>query len=296
LALCLLLTVNISGQGSNNDFVLKGLKLYENGQYNEAIKYCKSLIEQNAFNLEETYCLLGNLYCKAGKTENAVKTLKTGLARYPNSCSLNYNLASVLYNLKDYENAEKAAIKAIEIKRQDVGSHMILSSIMQAKGQRARSVLPLYYALMLEPKTVQAESNYKKLICQLKQGVEKESDKKINVYINPSSSTDKDFGAADMLIGLLVATKYMSENQYKSYMDMFVEINKGFFSILGDLKNDNKGFWWDIYVTKFYDLVQSDNYEAYSYYIAQSQNSEDVNKWIDEHPAEIQNLISWISK
>jgi hypothetical protein len=54
--------------------------------------------------------------------------------------------------------------------------------------------------------------------------------------------------------------------------------------------------WWDLYVTKFYDLVQSDNCEAYSYYISQSTNSEKVNKWITKNTDKMQKFIDWMSK
>ncbi|HZI53477.1 MAG TPA: hypothetical protein VFD56_07240 [Chitinophagaceae bacterium] len=65
---------------------------------------------------------------------------------------------------------------------------------------------------------------------------------------------------------------------------------------MGELKNDKKGFWWDFYVTKFYDLVQSDQQEAYSYYTSQSTGSEEINKCITANPEKMKRLMDWMKK
>ena len=79
-------------------------------------------------------------------------------------------------------------------------------------------------------------------------------------------------------------------------MELFVESTDSFFSILGELKKENKGFWWDLYVTKFYDLIQTKNNEAFSYYISQSTDYENVSKWMDENSTKMKEFIDWINK
>jgi len=43
-------------------------------------------------------------------------------------------------------------------------------------------------------------------------------------------------------------------------------------------------------------LVESDNYEAFSYYISQSADSELVDTWIKENPEKMQRLNEWLKK
>jgi hypothetical protein len=198
------------------------------------------------------------------------------------------------YNQKDYEKAEKAAINAIIAKPNHGSSHIILAAIMHARGERVLSLLPTYYFLMLEPNSKRSKINYNSLINQLGQGVARKNEKDINV--NVPASSDSLFGAAEMMVSLLGASRFEDENKGKTDMDFFVETNKGLFTILGELKKDNKGFWWDFYVSKFYDLVQSNNLEAYSYYISQSANSETVNKYITDNTDKMKQLKDWMDK
>ncbi len=265
-------------------------------KYSDAIKYSKKVIEQNSDNLHGAYIVLGSSLDMSGKADKAIEAYEEGLLKFPSSNLLNYNLALTSYNQKNFDKAEKAAINAIIAKPKHGSSHVILAAIMQAKGERVLSLLPTYYFLMLEPNSKRSKINYNSLLNQLGQGVAKKNEKEINVNVPFSSSPDSLFGAAEMMVSLLAASRYSDENKDKSDMDFFVETNKGFFSILGELKKENKGFWWDFYVSKFYDLVQSNNLEAYSYYISQSSNSENVNKYISENTDKIKQLKDWIEK
>ncbi len=265
-------------------------------KYNDAIKYSKKVIEQNSNNQHEAYIVLGTSYDMLGKPDKAINTYEEGLSKFPNSNLLNYNLALTSYNQKDYDKAEKAAINAVLAKPKHGSSHVILAVVMQMKGERVKSLLPLYYFLMLEPNSKRSKLNYHTLREQLGQGVNQENEKKINVNIPSSSTKDSIFGAAEMMVSLLAASKYTDENKNKTDMELFVETTKSFFSILGELKKDNTGFWWDFYVTKFYDLVQSDNYEAFCYYISQSTNSDDINNWISHNSDKMQKFKDWLNK
>jgi len=331
LILGLFLTVNLFGQDDKvNELVAQGTELHDQGKfdeaiskykmalridknstlanyelsytymatekYSDAIKYSKKVIEQNSDNQEGAYIVLGSSFDMSGKADKAIEAYEEGLLKFPSSNLLNYNLALTSYNQKDYEKAQKAAINAILAKPKHGSSHVILAAIMQAKGERVLSLLPTYYFLMLEPNSKRSKKNYNSLLNQLGQGVERKNEKEININVPLSNSPDSLFGAAEMMVSFLAASRFTEDNKNKSDMDFFVETNKGLFSILGELKKENKGFWWDFYVTKFYNLVQSNNLEAFSYYISQSANSEKVNKYIAENTDKMKQLKSWIDK
>ena len=329
LILGLLLTINLFGQDDKvTELVAQGTELHDQGKYDEAIakyktalridknstlanyelsytymvtakysnaiKYSRKVIEQDSDNQHGAYVVLGSSLDMSGKADKAIKAYEEGLLKFPNSNLLNYNLALTCYNQKDYEKAEQAVINAILAKPKHGSSHIILAAIMKAKGERVLSLLPTYYFLMLEPNSRRSKINYNSLLNQLGQGVERKNEQDISV--NVPTSSDSLFGAAEMMVSLLGASRFTEENRDKSEMEFFIETTNGLFSILGELKKENSGIWWNLYVSKFYDLIQSNNLEAFCYYISQSTNSYIVNQYITDNADKIGQLKNWMNK
>jgi hypothetical protein len=98
------------------------------------------------------------------------------------------------------------------------------------------------------------------------------------------------------MISLAAVKGYTEDDKHKSKMELFVEMNDKIFRILGELKKDNKGIWWDLYASKLYDLILTNNNEAFSYYISQSTHDESVINWISENSHAMQSLMEWIKK
>lgn len=263
------------------------------GKYSDAIKYSKKVIKQDSGSQHGAYIVLGSSLDMSGKADKAIKAYEEGLSKYPESNLLNYNLALTAYKQKNYEKAEKAAINAINAKPKHGSSHVILSSIMQAKGERVMSLLPAYYFLMLEPNSKRSKIIFTDLKKQLAKGVEMKNDSDVSVIV--PTSIDSLFGTAEMSLSLMAASRF-TEDKDKSETEFFKETNSVFFAMLEELKKENKGFWWDFYVSKFIDLIQSDNIEAFSYYVSQSTNSDSVNQYIANNPDKIQRLKDWIVK
>ena len=265
-------------------------------KYDEAIKYSKKVIKLDSNNQIEAYTVLGTCYDMTGKPDEAIRTYEEGLSKFSENNLLNYNLALTTFNQKDYDKAEEAAIKAIKARPDHGSSHILLAAIMKAQGERVKSVLSLYYFLMIEPDSKRSAPNFINLKRQLGQGVEKQSDNKINVSISALSAKDSIFGAADMMLSMTAASNLADNSSKKTENGSFIESTKSLFNILGELKKDNTGFWWDFYVTKFNDLVNSDNTEAFCYYISQSAHSDEINNWISENSGKIRQLKDWLRK
>lgn len=264
------------------------------GRYDDAIKECKAVLKQKDGNQEGAYIVMGTSLDMSGEPQKAIKAYQKGLKKYPDSNLLNYNIALTLYNQKEYDKAEKAAIKAIEARPQHASSHIILSAIMQAKGDRIQSILPMYYSLMLEPGSKRAANNYSQLRKMLDKGVSRESETKINVTLDMKAVKDNEFGPAEMMLSMLSASKYDESNKTRNDMDQFIDLTKSLFSFLGEYKKAHKGFWWDFYVTKLYNLEETNNLEAFCYYISQTGNSALADSWIENNRDKIQQLQDWM--
>ncbi len=327
MIICVFAFTNIFSQNNVKDLINQGITLHDEGKYNEAIemykaaiamdeksstahyelaytyltikefdeaiKQCKVVIKLNSGSLEEAYSVLGTCYDLTGKPSKAIKTYEKGIAKLPGYYLLHFNLGLTCFNQQEYDKAEEASIKAITINPMHASSHMLLSSVMKKKGSKVKSILPLYYFLMLEPDTQRSLNCYKSLIEQLGQGVEKKGTN-LNTITLPSNSDP--FGPAELAIGIVLASKYTEQIEDKNELELFAMITKSIFSMLGELKKDNTGLWWDLYVDTFYNLVETDNWEAYSYYISISTENELIGTWFSENEDKMQKFANWMGE
>ena len=266
------------------------------GNYDEALKFSRKAIEKASNAQEPAYMVLGNSLDLSKKPQEAIKIYEEGLSKYPGSDLLNYNLAMTAYNIRDYPKAEHAAIAAIRANPSHASSHLVLANIMKAKGARVQALLPLYYFLMLEPDSKRSSTGLNMLHNLLIHGIEQRSKDTINISLNSSLLEDSSFGAAEISLSMAGAAKYTEGNKNKTDAELFTETNKTWFSTLGELKNNNSNLWWDLYVPRFYDLVQSNNDEAFSYYISQSSNSSEIKDWISKHNDKMKAFLEWLKK
>jgi tetratricopeptide (TPR) repeat protein len=264
-------------------------------KYDEAIYYSRKVVDQNEDLLEHAYLVLGSSLDLMKKPREAIKAYKEGLAKFPNSNLLNYNLALTAYNIGDLAEAETASVSAILSKPSHGSSHIVLASVMQDKEERVKALLPMYYFLLIEPDSKRSLRIYKIIRTLLVQGIEQKSDKQIDINVSYSAGHDSLFRPAETFLSLIGASKFAETNKDKSDYELFAETNKGLFSVLEGIKKENKGLWWDLYVTKFSNLIQSNNWEAFSYYISQSTNAEEVKNWISRNDDKMKKLHDWMN-
>ncbi|HYV94357.1 MAG TPA: tetratricopeptide repeat protein [Chitinophagales bacterium] len=271
-----------------------GNAYYKMGKYEKAIEFSEKAIRQDPKNSEPSYILMGSAYDALSKSPDAIKVYKQGIKKFPRSSLLHYNLAVTYFQAHQDEDAEKEAIEDLKINPSHSSAHMILAYIMMDKSHRVQSVMALCHFLFLEPEGDRSVKALDMLYEQLKRGVEKESETQINISMSAGDANDP-FRGAEVMISMLEASKNLEVNEDKSEEQLFYENSKSLFSVLSRLKKDNKGFWWDYYVDFFSDLNESENTEAFCYYIQQSSGDEDVLKWLSAHKDQVDKLLSWYS-
>jgi len=262
--------------------------------YENAIKYSKMVVDNKNGHELHSYIVYGTALDMLGKTKKSIKVYEAALKDYDHYL-LHYNHAISCFNIGEIDKAYESAINAILNNSSHASSHLLLSKIMEKQGSRIKTVLPLYFFLLIEPNSARSQSVYEMLISKLDYGVKKTSEKNIDVSIPFNTSQDSDFGAAEMMISLTKASNFSEENANKTEMELFAENNESIFSVLGELKKDNKGFWWEFYVPFFYDIVQNNHTKAYSIYISQSSGKQEVYDWVETHREELDNFLNWIN-
>ena len=258
--------------------------------YKKAEEYGKKSIALDDKNLVHSYITLGNALDMQGKSKEALKIYEKALKKF-NHPLLNYNYAVTLYDEKQFDKAYTVITEGIAQNPNHPTSHILLSDIMAKKGNRIKAVLPLYYFLMLEPATERSERQYQRLQNYLSQGVSA-SDTGIDITINPA---EDDFSAAEMMMSMVKASNSLEENKDKTALELFAENNASIFSILGELRDDKKGFWWDVYVDPFYSLTQDNLIPVFSYYISFTQG-EAATQWLTSHEEDYNRFKNWFAK
>ncbi|NME71532.1 tetratricopeptide repeat protein [Flammeovirga aprica] len=262
-------------------------------EYKKTIKLCKKIIANPGENVVHTYVLYGNTLDQMGKPKKALKVYEEATKTSDNYL-LFYNYGLTCYNTGDYDKAYGLFLKAIANNSAHPSSHLLLSKVMAKKNSRIKSMLPLYYFLMLEPNTERASIEYQNLRKLMDTGVSQSSPSNIDISIS-MNDMDSDFTAAEMMISLSNVTKNLEENKDKSDLELFAMRNKNIFNILGELKKDNKGFWWEFYVPVFYDLSTKGHVDSFSHYISLTADEEAL-EWIKENDEEFKKFSEWGSK
>lgn len=203
-----------------------------------------------------------------------------------------YNRAELLYKKMELNKAEKACIDAIMSNPGLNENHLLLYRITKAKGERAKSLLPLYYYLMLSQDNQDSQECIKELNNQLHFGISMENEKKINVSM-PNSTSDKYFGETEITLSFFAASKFMIEFRDKNDTEFMKLTNECYFKSICDTKTE-QSFWFDFYVKKFKDMFISENCEAFNYYILQSSGNDEIKNWIASNPQKMEKLQKWI--
>ncbi len=326
--ICLLLLLPVLSFGQTaKEYIKQGVALHDKGQYNEAIEtykkaltiekdnqeamyeiayssislkdypvaieYADKLIKSKKDFVGKGYHLKGMSLDYSGKPKEAIDVFKKGIKESPDFTTLYYSLALTSYQIKDFKTAEEALQNGILKNPRHSKSHYLLGIIKQ--DERPKSLLALYYCLLLEPTGQRANSAYNLILSQQKIGVEVKDDKNITINLNPIDDKDN-FSNADMMLSIMEATKNTEENKDKSEFQLFSENTKSFFMVLGELqdKKRDKGFYWDFYVDFFYDLAQNEEmYETFTYYISQDMNYTAVQNWLQANPEKIKKFEEW---
>ncbi len=264
-------------------------------EYDQAIEHSNKVIAENSKYVDQAYIMKGSALDLMGKAKEAVSTYKEAIKSYSANHLLNYNLGFTLYNSKDYTGAEEALQKALTIKPSHASSHLLLGYLKIAQNNRVKALLALYNFLLLEPKSNRGKPALEILSSELKKGVTQENEKSTTITLAASKESEE-FKAAELMLSLLEASKNLEKNEGKTEAELFADNTKSFFSVLGELKKNNQGFWWNYYVDFFYALANNNHVETFCYYISQSKEDEKNRDWLKSNKDKIDAFSKWYNE
>lgn len=261
--------------------------------YEKAIAYSDKVLKQKSNHMMQAYLTKGSSLDVLGKTKASIKLFEKAIKSEGDHYLLHYNLALNYYKLGNLDDAETHVIKAIENNSNHASSHIMLAYIHNQKGNTVQTLLALHYFLFLEADSGRSLEAYMLLKDKFGGNVTKDKPNTININLS-ALGADSDFGAAELMVGMLEASKSLEKNEGKTDDEMFIENTKSFFTVLGQLKKKkHKGVWWTFYTTIFYELAKSEHMETYCHYISQSGNK-DSRTWVQDNEAKLDTFGDWL--
>lgn len=263
-------------------------------QYKKAIEFSDKVLDQNADYMIQAYMTKGSALDVSGKTKESIMVFEKAIKKTEGHYLLHYNLALNYYKINEFDNAELNVIKAIGMNPNHASSHLMLAKMNDSKGNSVQTLLSIHYFLFLEANSTRSLEGYDILQRNFGGNVSKDENKPNTINIMLSPNDDSQFGAAELMISLLEASRTLEENEGKSDDEIFIENTESFFKVLGELKKDkNKEIWWTFYTPFFYDIAKSDHLETYCKYISQVEN-ESSKKWLSDNNEKLSEFDNWL--
>ncbi|WP_203292495.1 tetratricopeptide repeat protein [Luteirhabdus pelagi] len=270
------------------------LSYFKKGDFKKAIKHSDMVLEKNRDYMLEAYMMKGSALDMIGKTQESILLFEKAIETMKPSYLLYYNLALNYYKINDLENAEANVLMAIEINSNHSSSHLMLANIHHQKKNTVQSLLATHYFLFLEPNTSRSKEAYRMLKENFGGNVSKDPEKPNSINISLTPNSDRQFGAAEMMISMLEASRHLEKNEGKSDDELFVENTASFFNLMDELKKrKSQGIWWTFYTPFFHDLTESDHFNTYCKYITQSSN-EASQEWLLANEEKLIAFDEWL--
>ncbi len=131
----------------------KGLELYNEGKYEEAIDELDNAIEKGTdkYELREVYSALGGSYLELDDYENAIDTYKKAIDEDSTSVSNWVNLGVAYRQNGDLSDAEECYTKALEIDPEYAELRSSLGTLYIVKDEPEKAIVEFEKAMELNP-------------------------------------------------------------------------------------------------------------------------------------------------
>lgn len=270
--------------------------------YENAIKYSDKAIKVGGDKAIMAYMNKGSCLNYLGKPKDALKVFEKAGKEFGPYYLLYFNWALVYYGMKEYPKAVGIFEKGINLNPYHGSSHLYTGYSEVNMNNKVQSLLSFYYFLMLEPRGSRAMDAYGILLQQLNGNVTETGKNEITINLDPNSFKSE-FSMAETMLPLLIAANKGEKGKDKTEMQLFAENTESLFNMLaGDLASrkmdgnsldTENSLWWKFYIPFFSKLKDSENVEAFCYYISAAFSTE-AETWIRDNEEKNTKFMEWI--
>ncbi len=289
------LTVNKKSSEANYEIaytyqILNNLK--------NTIKYCNRVIRLKSTRIIEAYILKGSALDYLGKQKKSTRLYCQAIKQYPNNYLLEYNLGITYHNRSKLADAEIHYIKSMEIDRLQPSSHYMLGILMNDRGDRVKSMLSLYFFLLLEPNTERSADALNLLtdLWQKNLEVNPLTPNSAIITYNPNKESIA-FNAIDLAVSSIYARNSGLNRPKQNDYEFLISNTLSLFSLLGDYNNTtSQEPWGTQYIKIFKDLATANLVEPFCYYISSSNDDMLLNGWLELNKEKIDIFSNWVNQ
>jgi len=267
----------------------------EKGDFPQSLKYANKVIKQKNEYVIPAYMVKGNVLDEQGRTKKSIKLFNKAIKETDGHYLLNYNLGINYFKEGDLDAASEQMIKAIMRNPTHASSHLYLALAQKRKEELVKSLLPIYYFLLLEPNSKRAENAYVLLQSDLSGDVSQDGFDETQVNIVVNDSEDNPYGSVELMINLMAAARFTDKHKDQTNEQYFLVTTKGVFEQLGALDIKAKDIWSDFYVPFFKQVKESKHFETFTQYVMQG-TSDLATEWIAFHPDEVEDFFFWLNE
>lgn len=262
-------------------------------KWDEAIYYSYEVVDEEGEHYLDACMLYGSALDKSGRVNQAIRFFKKVLKEYPKECLLHYNIALSFYNAGDKDLAQKSVQESIRLNKMHMGSHFLLSEIMQEKGERLKSMLPLYYLLLYEQDSPRSIEAYERVQTMWRSAAVMNKGK----VSAPISHLAKSSGLVNMEAEIgVIALSYMMNPDKKGLEEPYKlagQTNE-LFSLMDTAQTGELDFF-DLYYVDFFNLLSRNGHtEAFSYYLSSCVHKDKVLLWLTENNSSFSSFMEWM--
>jgi tetratricopeptide (TPR) repeat protein len=256
--------------------------------YDEALLYSRNVLADEIEYWLDALLIYGTVLNERGNTKQAIREYKKAIKKYPFEYLLYYNLAESYIIAKEYELSEEALVKCLRMNRNHIPSHVMLSSIKKQQNEVLKSMLPLYYCLLIEPEELKKEELLEDLQVRW------------HVAMVQKAKQPKPVSKHSAVSGLQVAESKLNAIARELSINNPEEPNKlvsqtrALFAMLSEEQTGEMDFFDIQYVDFFNQLHLAGHTESFAYYICSSKYSPEVLLWVGDHQKAFNRFINWM--
>ena len=313
------LDIDPKSPGANYELAYTYLSLKD---YKNTIKYSTIVINMNNDYSVQGYIIKGTAYDDSGQPKKAEKTYLDGIKKYGTNYLLCYNLAVTQVGMKKYTEAEEALKDGLHNKASHPGSNLLLAYINLDNGKKVNALLALHYFLLCESGTQRAEKAAKTLIDTYNGiasvSVDDSGKTQVHITIN-SSDLNTAFNMDNFMFALSVGNNMTDTSKNKSKISLFMANTETLVNQMLDIfdlkdsannaiipENDeldpeklkeaklSSNIYKSLYAASLYEIVKSDHFETYCYYIMSGADKE-AAKWIEDNKDKVSEFAEWLN-
>ncbi len=266
---------------------------YMKKDFEECIEYTLKGLEFDSDFRYRLLVLLGNTLDVLGRTEEAIKIYREGILLQPDDFMLYYNLGVAYYGQKDYDNARFSFTNGIRKNPYHASGNLGLGNLLMDTNSQIPAALMMIRYLTLEPNTDRSPIAFSSLEDLLNLGVEIAGENKININIFDRDESDGYFNIKMTLklqAAILVAQIGKEITPVQARVKSIITL---FDSVAEQEEGKQKDFVANYMFPYVREVVKKDYSEVLAYYIIQSVNNPEVDKWLENNKEKVDAFLEW---